>query len=81
MDKHDWELFDKQTQRLIPSRNDGVMGLIVVAMFFAGIALGALFTHQSEPMQTARNDTLAQVFLQNDALVGQDMHQYREPGS
>ena len=74
MDKHDWELLDKQTQRLIPSQNDGVIGLIVFAMFFAGIALGALFTHQSKPMRTARNDTQAQVFLQNDALVGHDMH-------
>ena len=81
MDKHDWELLDKQTQRLIPPRNNGVIGLIAVVTFFAGIALGALFTHQSEPMRTARNDTPAQVFLQSDALVGHDMHYYREPGS
>ncbi len=26
-------------------------------------------------------DTPAKVFLQNDALVGHDMHYYREPGS
>ncbi len=81
MNKYDWELLDKQAQRLIPPRNNGVMGLIAVATFFAGIALGALFTHQSEPMRTAWNDTPAKVFLQNDALVGHDMHYYREPGS
>ncbi len=77
MDKHDWELLDKQTQRLIPSRNEGVIGLIVVAMFFAGITLGALFTHQSELMRTASNDTSATVFLQNDALVGRNVYYYR----
>ena len=77
MDKHDWELLDKQTQRLIPSRNDSVIGLIAVAMFFAGIALGAIFAHQSEPMRIASNDTPATASLQNNAMVGHDMHYYR----
>ena len=32
-------------------RNDGIMVLMVVAMFFAGMALGRiLFAHESEPM-------------------------------
>jgi len=77
VNKHDWELFDKQTQRLIPCRNDGVKGLSVVAMFFAGVALGALFTQQSEPMRSASNDASARVFLQNDALVVRDTDYYR----
>ncbi len=77
VDKHDWELLDKQTQRLIPSRNDSVIGLIAVAMFFAGIALGAIFTHQSEPMRITFNDTPATASLQNNAMVGLDMHYYR----
>lgn len=81
MNTNDWKLLDKQTQRLIPSRNNGVMGLIAVATFCAGITLGALFTRETEPMRTASNDTSATVFLQNDALVGHDMHYYREPGS
>ncbi len=81
MNKYDWELLGKQTQRVIPPRNNGVLGLIAVATFFAGIALGTLFTHQNEPTRTARNDTAAQAFLQNHALVGHDMPYYREPGS
>ena len=74
MEKHDWEFLDKQTQRLIPSRNDSVIGSNVVAMFFAGITLGALFTRQSEPVRTASNDISATVFLQNNALAGRNRH-------
>ena len=81
MNTNDWKLLDKQTQRLIPPRYNGMMGLIAVATFCAGIALGTLFTHQSKSIRTARNDTPAKVFLQNDALVGRDMHYYHAPGS
>ena len=44
MDEHGWELLDQQTQRLIPPQNNGVMGLIAVVTFCAGIAFGTLFT-------------------------------------
>ncbi|MGB8114124.1 MAG: hypothetical protein WCF22_10130 [Candidatus Sulfotelmatobacter sp.] len=73
MNKYDWELLNKQ----IPPQNNGVMGLIAVVTFCVGIALGTLFTHQSEPMRTVSNYTSATVFLQNDALVGRNMHYYR----
>jgi len=77
VNKHDWDLLDKQTHGLIPSRNDGVIGSIIVAMFFAGVALGVLFTYQSEPMRTASNDTTATTSLQHDRLIERDMHYYR----
>ncbi len=51
MDQRDLEFLDKQLRGLSPQRNDGIMVLMVVAMFFAGMALGRiLFAHESEPM-------------------------------
>ena len=40
MEQRDWELLDKQVWGLRPPRNDGVIVLTVVAMFFAGMILG-----------------------------------------
>lgn len=61
MNQHDQELLDKQLWRLRPPRrNDGVMVLAVLAVFFAGIALGGfLFAYKSEPMHIASNDAQA----------------------
>jgi hypothetical protein len=77
VDRYDRELLDKQTQRLGSSRNDGVIMSTVVAMFFVGIALGALFAHQSVPTRTASNDMPATVSLPNGSPVGSATHYYR----
>jgi len=49
----------------------------VVAMFFAGIALGALLAHKSEPTRTASNDMPATISLPNGLPAGGATHYYR----
>jgi hypothetical protein len=62
MDKHAQKLLDKQLRGVIPPRHDGVMILALVAVFFAGLALGdALFAHQSQPTQIASSDAAASI--------------------
>ena len=63
MHQHDWELLDKQMRGLSPlPRNDGIIVLTVVAMFFAGMALGGtLLADQSAPMRTASNEATVSV--------------------
>jgi hypothetical protein len=52
MDRRDQELLDKQMRRLTPPRNDGVIAVMLVAMFLVGVALGGVLSaHQSEPIQ------------------------------
>ena len=54
MDRRDKELLDKQMQRLSAPRNDGVIGVMLAAMFLVGVAIGGVvFPHQSEPTQIA----------------------------
>jgi hypothetical protein len=67
MDQRDQELLDKQLRGLNPSpRNDGVMVLAVLAVFFAGMTLGSfLSAYKSEPMQLASNDATPAIFLLN----------------
>jgi hypothetical protein len=67
MDQRDQELLDKQLRGLSPPRrNDGIMILMVVVVFFAGMTFGdVLFTLQSVPMRTASNDLTAAIFLPN----------------
>jgi hypothetical protein len=69
MNQRDQELLDKQLRGLNPSpRSDGVMALAVLAVFFAGMALGgSLFTYKSEPVQIASNDATLAVSLPNGA--------------
>ena len=58
MEQRDWELLDKQMRGLSPPRNDAIIVLTVVAMFFAGMTLGGLlFPRQGEPMQIASSAT------------------------
>jgi hypothetical protein len=60
MDKRDWELLDKQLRGTdFARRNDGGTVLAVVTMFFTGILLGGVFTHESEPIRIASNQTTA----------------------
>jgi hypothetical protein len=54
MDRHDQELLDKQMGRLSAPRNDGVIAVMLAAMFLVGMTLGsALSPHKSEPTQIA----------------------------
>ena len=57
MDRRDRELLDKQMRRLTPPRNDGVIAVMLAAMFLVGMALGGVLSaHQSEPIQIASMD-------------------------
>jgi hypothetical protein len=54
MNRRDRELLDKQMRSLSPPRNDGVIAVILAAMFLVGIAIGSVLSpHQSEPTQIA----------------------------
>jgi hypothetical protein len=54
MNRRDRELLDKQMRSLSPPRNDGVIAVMLAAMFLVGIALGSVLSpHQSEPTQIA----------------------------
>jgi hypothetical protein len=61
MNQRDQELLNKQFRWLRPSpRNDGVMVLAIVTVFFIGIALGGtVFAHEGDPMRIASNDATA----------------------
>ena len=68
MEQRDWELLDKQVRELRPQRNDGVIVLSVVAVFFAGMILGGLLVpHESELMRIASNDARTAFLLSNGA--------------
>jgi hypothetical protein len=57
MDRRDQELLDKQMRRLGPPRNDGVIAVMLAAMFLVGMAIGGvLAAPQSEPIQIASMD-------------------------
>jgi hypothetical protein len=58
MDRHDWELLDKQMCRLQPApRRDSVMALMLVGVFLAGITSGYLAASGNQaPMQAASGD-------------------------
>ncbi len=57
MDRRDQELLDKQMRRLSPPRNDGVIAVLLAAMFLIGITLGGgLSEHNTESMQIASID-------------------------
>jgi hypothetical protein len=63
MNRRDQELLEKQLHGLTAApRNDGVLMLAALAVFFAGIALGGFlyaFTSEPGPIQIASNDTPA----------------------
>jgi hypothetical protein len=57
MDRRDQELLDKQMRRLTPPRNDGVIAMMLAAMFLVGMTLGnVLSAHKTEPIQIASID-------------------------
>ncbi len=57
MNRRDRELLDKQLHAIyVAPRNEGVLMLAVLAVFFAGITLGGfLYAYTSEPVQFAAN--------------------------
>jgi hypothetical protein len=62
MDQRDKELLDKQLRGINPSpRNDSVMILAVVAVFFAGMTVGGFLS--AEPIQIASNDAAPAISL------------------
>jgi hypothetical protein len=67
MNQHDQELLDKQMRGLSP-RNDGVMILAILTVFFVGIILGGfLSAYESEPIQIAWNDATPEISISNGA--------------
>jgi len=65
MDRRDQELLDKQLRRLSPApRNDGVMMLAILTVFFAGMSVGGfLFAYKSQPMRIASNQAKSAIVL------------------
>jgi hypothetical protein len=54
MDRHDQELLDKQMRRLTPPRNDGVIAVLLAAMFLIGMTFGSVLSEpKTEPIQIA----------------------------
>jgi hypothetical protein len=57
MNRRDQELLDKQMRRLRPPRNDGVIVVLLAAMFLVGMTLGGVVSAQkSEPIQIVSMD-------------------------
>ena len=57
MDRRDQELLDKQMRRLTPPRHEGVIAVMLAAMFLVGMTLGSVLSpHKNEPTQIASID-------------------------
>jgi hypothetical protein len=57
MDRRDQELLDKQMRRLTPPRNEGVIAVLLAAMFLVGMTLGGVLSEpKTEPIQIASMD-------------------------
>ena len=57
MDRYDQELLDKQMRRLTPPRNDGVIAVLLAAVFLVGMTLGSVLSEpKTEPIQIASMD-------------------------
>jgi uncharacterized membrane protein YoaK (UPF0700 family) len=69
MDQRNQQLLDKQLRGFnSPPRNDWIIMLVALAVFFAGMTLGGFLTaHESEPMQIASNDATPSIFIPNGA--------------
>jgi hypothetical protein len=57
MDRRDQELLDKQMRRLSPPQNEGVIVVMLAAMFLVGMTLGSVLSEpKTEPIQIASMD-------------------------
>jgi hypothetical protein len=65
MNRRDQKLLEKQLHSIyLAPRSDGVLMLAVLAVFFAGIALGGfLYAYTGGRLQLAANDTAAAISL------------------
>jgi hypothetical protein len=65
MNRRDAELLEKQMHLVyVAPRSDGVLMLVILAVFFAGIALGGfIYAYAAEPLQVAANDTAPAISL------------------
>jgi hypothetical protein len=61
MDRRDQELLDKQLRHVQTApHNDGVMMLVLTAVFFAGMAIGGFFfAYTGAPLRTAARHIMA----------------------
>ena len=62
MNKRDRELLDKQLWGASPKppRTDGILSVLVIVVFFAGLASGdILFAQPKDPMPAVSNEALA----------------------
>ncbi len=72
MDRRDQELLDKQLSHMpIAPRNDGVMILALLAVFFSGMAIGGFFyAYAGAPMQiAAKQAAVNQQVAANDVPI------------
>jgi hypothetical protein len=69
MDRRDQALLDKQMGRLIPPRHDGVIAVVVAAMFLAGLTSGIELAHKSAPGQIASNTAVMALANADNALT------------
>jgi hypothetical protein len=57
MNRRDQELLDKQMRRLTPPRSDGVIAVLLAAVFLVGVTLGSVLSEpKTEPIQIASMD-------------------------
>jgi hypothetical protein len=57
MDRRDQELLDKQMRRLTPPRSDGMIAVLLAAVFLVGMTLGSVLSEpKTEPIQIASMD-------------------------
>jgi hypothetical protein len=72
MTRRDQELLEKQLHGLTVSpRNDGILMFGMLAVFFAGLALGGFlfaFTSQPGPIRIASNDAVPAIVWPHAAL-------------
>jgi len=66
MDQRDDDLLAKQLQGIGPPRNDGLVGLTVVTVFFVGLSIGAyVFAPHGE--RVAPHDAVAEITMSTGA--------------
>jgi hypothetical protein len=71
MDRRDQELLDKQLRHVqIAPRNDGVLMLALLAVFFTGMALGGFFyAYAGAPTQIAAKQAALQQVASNNVPI------------
>lgn len=69
MDQRDQVLLDKQMRRLIPERHDGVLAMVVAAMFLVGLTSGIELAHKSGSEQIASNNAVMALANADTALT------------